>query len=116
MITFILVPQIINSPLSPAYAQSNIFPDGLFNWTGWITRYSKIIPSVFILVHRLWDPSVTRAEDPLGAANSGLSGLEKDHDSIAASDIKRYKNSVNNFGTKFIVILLIRPNQSKGNI
>lgn len=88
----------ILSPLNPA---SSLYPDGIMS-TQWIPKHQSSVPVVVLLFCDLWEYV---DKDPLGVT---MSGLERDHDTIAASEINAVRANALNCGSRLAVVFILK--------
>ncbi|WAQ81565.1 hypothetical protein PtA15_1A907 [Puccinia triticina] len=87
---------VAHSPLSPLSQSSPLFPDGIITPI-WIRKHRDMIPSVFVLTLRLWEPAQHQSPHP--------TEHEKfDHQLIY--EISERKKTTSERGIKLAVIIL----------
>ncbi|KAI8915996.1 Gryzun, putative trafficking through golgi-domain-containing protein, partial [Gorgonomyces haynaldii] len=93
------------SVLSPLNTSSALYPDGIIT-QGYITRHTKQVPAVFVMVQDLWESVEQPKKDPLGL--NQVSTLERDHDQITCAQITEARKPVVEKGSKFVVLLIVK--------
>jgi hypothetical protein len=73
----------------------------------WIAKYRDQQPAIVVAFHDLWE-SIDK--DPLHA--STVSGMERDHDGITATEINEQKNLAIAAGAKFAVVFTLKKSPS----
>jgi hypothetical protein len=94
------------SPYSPHNPTSALFADGIMT-PGWVGKYRDQQPAIVVAFHDLWE-SIDK--DPLHA--STISGMERDHDGITATEINEQKSNAIASGAKFAVVFTLKKSQS----
>jgi len=91
------------SPLSPLTSSSPLYPDGLINPI-WIRKHVELVPSVFVLFLRLWEPPPPAS--PLDVQENAHRDEEKRRDTDLAAEIGTRKKATGERGIKLTVVLL----------
>jgi trafficking protein particle complex subunit 11 len=102
-------PTNTHSPLSPLTPTSPLYPDGLIAPI-WIRKHTTLLPSVFVLFLRIWEPAPVAARSPLD-----LPDVEKEReremeerkrDAELSVEIASRKKSTAERGIKLTVVLM----------
>ncbi|GAA6061932.1 hypothetical protein JCM10212_001500 [Sporobolomyces blumeae] len=95
-------PAALHSPISPLTPTSPLHPDGIIAPI-WIRKHRELVPSVFILVLRLFELPPTRGEafDPVERDDE-----ERQQDALLIREIVDRKRSTLERGIKLAVVLL----------
>lgn len=96
-----------HSPLSPLTASSPLHPDGLIAPI-WIRKHTTLLPSVFVLFMRLFEPPPS--DSPLDLPDTERDRQrehdERHHDTDLAAEIALRKKDTNERGIKLTVVLI----------
>ncbi|KAF8331398.1 Gryzun, putative trafficking through golgi-domain-containing protein [Cantharellus anzutake] len=92
-----------HSPLSPLIPSSPLYPDGLIAPV-WVRKHLELVPSVFVLFLRLWEPPPPSS--PLDTGNSQDREEERKQDADLSAEIAVRKRSTGERGIKLTVVLL----------
>lgn len=98
----------LHSPISPLTPNSPLHPDGMMAPI-WIRKHREMIPCVFVLVLKLWEPSEVTEENPLSPpsqANQQGSELERKKDAELVSEVLERKRQTAERGIKLAVVVL----------
>lgn len=93
----------LHSPLSPLTPSSPLYPDGIIAPI-WIRKHVELIPSVFVLFLRLWEPPPPAS--PLDVRDNESHEDERKHDTELATEIGLRKKSTGERGIKLTVVLM----------
>ncbi|GAA5914419.1 hypothetical protein JCM6882_008227 [Rhodosporidiobolus microsporus] len=97
-------PPALHSPISPLTPTSPLYPDGIIAPI-WIRKHRELVPSVFILVLRLFEHEQGQAShNPLDP--SAREEEERGHDAELVREIVERKRSTLERGIKLAVVLL----------
>ncbi|KAL0578934.1 hypothetical protein V5O48_003082 [Marasmius crinis-equi] len=98
-----------HSPLSPLTQSSPLYPDGLIAPI-WVRKHTTLVPSVFVLFKRLYEPAPHTPRSPLDLPDPerdrDRESEERRHDSELAAEVALRKRSTNERGMKLTVVLL----------
>lgn len=99
-----------HSPISPFTPTSPLYPDGLIAPI-WIRKHRELIPSVFILVLRLYEFGTPSEDGTPDVAELEIGPLEKEkierlRDNELVNEIMNRKRVCNERGIKLAVVLL----------
>lgn len=98
-----------HSPLSPLTPSSPLYPDGLIAPI-WIRKHTALLPSVFVLFLRLFEPSPVHARSPLDPPDPDhereKSEEERRRDAELSAEVAARKKTTNERGIKLAVVLL----------
>lgn len=98
-----------HSPLSPLTPSSPLYPDGLIAPI-WVRKHTTLIPSVFVIFTRLYEPPLHQPQSPLDLPDpereKEREQEERMHDSELSAAIALRKRSTNERGMKLTVVLL----------
>lgn len=94
---------VAHSPLSPLTPSSPLYPDGIIAPI-WIRKHVELVPSVFVLFLRLWEPPPPLS--PLDVRENETRDDERKHDAELAAEIGLRKKSTGERGIKLTVVLM----------
>lgn len=92
----------VHSPISPLSPNSPLHPDGIMNPV-FIKKHRDMLPSVFVLVLRLFESSETTS--PL--SDDSTKAQQKSADQSLVSEILKRKKETSERGIKLAVVLLV---------
>ncbi|GAA94378.1 uncharacterized protein L969DRAFT_96482 [Mixia osmundae IAM 14324] len=103
----------LHSPLSPLTASSPLHPDGLMAPI-WLKKHRELVPAAFVLVLRLWEPSMMKRDHDQGDGRPGeqdedegeLEVMTKVKDSEMILEISDRKKLCSERDVKLAVVLL----------
>ncbi|KAH9473102.1 hypothetical protein Pst134EA_000182 [Puccinia striiformis f. sp. tritici] len=95
---------VSHSPLSPLSQTSPLFPDGIMTPI-WIRKHRDMIPSVFVLTLRLWEPPQSSSRSTQADEHPHRPECEK-YDLGLIQDITERKKTTIERGIKLAVIIL----------
>ncbi|GAA6036838.1 hypothetical protein JCM8097_006306 [Rhodosporidiobolus ruineniae] len=97
-------PPALHSPISPLTPTSPLYPDGIMAPI-WIRKHRELVPSVFILVLRLFEhPQGQTTHNPLDPSERDEE--ERHHDAELVREIVDRKRATSERGIKLAVVLL----------
>lgn len=100
---------VAHSPLSPLTPSSPLFPDGLIAPI-WIRKHTTLVPSVFVLFLRLFEPALLTPRSPLDQPDPDREREreqeERRKDTEMSAEIAQRKKSTNERGIKLTVVLM----------
>ncbi|OAX31943.1 hypothetical protein K503DRAFT_702885 [Rhizopogon vinicolor AM-OR11-026] len=98
-----------HSPLSPLTPSSPLYPDGLIAPI-WIRKHTALLPSVFVLFLRLFEPPPVHTRSPLDTPDPDYerekAEEERRRDAELSAEVAARKKTTNERGIKLTVVLL----------
>ncbi|GAA6055585.1 hypothetical protein JCM3770_002500 [Rhodotorula araucariae] len=93
-------PPALHSPISPLTPTSPLYPDGIIAPI-WIRKHRELVPSVFVLILRLYESPPGQGRDPVDRENE-----ERAADADLVREIVDRRHSTLERGVKLAVVLL----------